>query len=191
MHLGYYLQDWLQQHVEASCKNGNIRGEGENSKFGGFQDLQLVTCSRIQSSRQDCTSWEMPLQWLLIHATQHKRKMQSKTITTVSLCGCIALGCACCLYSQKYNQNYPWIPADRHTDAAAPANKGQLIHFPPEYFFQKGRWSLLCSTTSANTHTKLQVHSPFVGLSEAVSLTVVFTAPGKEGQLTIVMVPFW
>lgn len=55
-----------------------------------------------------------------IHAMQHKCKMQSKSVTTVSLCGYTALGCACCLYPQKYNQNQPWTPADHHADAAAP-----------------------------------------------------------------------
>lgn len=92
MHLGQgcitlsVSQDWQQLHVKVSYTNGNTERGEENSKSKGFQDLQLMTWSRIWSRRQDCNVWEMPLQWLLIHAVQHKCKMQCKHVNhSVSL----------------------------------------------------------------------------------------------------------
>lgn len=38
----------------------------------------------------------------------------------MSLCGCIAVGCACCLYRKKYNKKQPQTLADHHAEAAAP-----------------------------------------------------------------------
>ena len=152
-------QNWLQLHVEALCTNGNTGGEGENSKFGGFQDLHLITWSRIWSSRQDSNIWEMPLQWLLIHAVQHKCKMQSKSVTTVSVCSCIALGYTCCLYPQKYNQNQVWTPADHHADAAAPEDfhlVGTQQQRPADTLSTKrlpsNNWSLLFHSSCQYAH---------------------------------------